>query len=143
MRVKAEVSIVRKFVAAHSLPTIGVGERHEHLYEVHCGYSSRIETRVGCARPLQQIASEIDAVVARIQGKNLNVVLPVPPTAEMVACWLLAHLPSHWEWVAIKAYDGFECKITREDAEPSFKLLRGKRSRVVKRLRAGGPRALR
>lgn len=130
MKVKAEISIIRTFVAAHSLPAIGVSERHEHSYELQCGYSARVDTRVGCARPLQEIAGEVDAVVARLKGRDLNLLLPLPPTAEMLACWVLAHLPSQWEWVAIRAYEGFACKVVREDAERSFELLRGKRKRA-------------
>lgn len=135
MRVKAEVSLARRFVAAHSLPGIGVSEPHEHAYELECGYSSLVETRVGCARPLQAIASEVDAVVARLHGKDLNELLPLPPTAEIVACWVLAQLPAQWEWVAVKAYDGFACKVTRAHAEPALELLRAKPKRAVKRAR--------
>jgi 6-pyruvoyl-tetrahydropterin synthase len=65
---------------------------------------------------MQELTDDIDAVLSRIHGKYLNDVLPVPPTAEMLACWILAQLSSYWEWVSIHAYDGFMCKIERRHA---------------------------
>lgn len=115
MSVKVEVSITRTFVASHSLPNIGVAERHEHSYELDCGYSARVDPRRGCARPLQDLAQEVDAVVTQLQGSDLNALLPLPPTAEMIACWVLTRLPEEWEWASIKAYDGFKCKVLRQD----------------------------
>ena len=55
----------------------------------------------------------MDGVINRLSGRYLNDVLPVPPTAEMMACWILAHLPSYWSFVVIHAYGGFECRVDR------------------------------
>lgn len=122
MNVKVDVSITRTFVSEHSLPSVGVAERHEHSYELQCGYSAHVDPEVGCSRPLQALAHEVDAVVARLQGNCLNTVLPVPPTAEMLACWILAQLPSEWEWASIKAYDGYTCTVKRNGIGPSLAL---------------------
>ena len=60
----------------------------------------------------------------RIEGQYLNDVLPGPPTAEMLACWILGRLPIHWEWVVIRAYDGFMCRVTRKELSPWLSSLR-------------------
>ena len=117
-RIRASVS--RTFVAEHSLPGVGVTERHRHTYRVECGYCHEIEPSLGCTRPLQDVRKEMDAVVNRLAGQYLNEVLPVPPTAEMMACWILANLPAYWEFVTIRAYDGFECRVDRSDLAPEW-----------------------
>lgn len=113
MSPKIEISITRTFEAEHSLPDVGAAERHRHAYTVECGYSEEIRPELGCARPMQQIDAEISGVLSRVEGQYLNDILPGPPTAEVLACWILAQLPLHWEWVSIRAYDGFMCRVTR------------------------------
>jgi 6-pyruvoyl-tetrahydropterin synthase len=115
MSVDMEVSITRKFVASHSLPAVGVAERHEHPYELECGYCATIDEGLGCDRPMQELAAEVDAVVSRLSGAYLNDVLPRSPTAESLACWILDELPRHWEWATIRAYAGFRCTVRRAD----------------------------
>ena len=108
-----EVAVTRTFVAEHSLPEVGVAQRHKHTYSVECGYSAAIDSALGCARPMQALTDEIAAVLSRLDGKYLNEILPVTPTAEWLACWILAQLSPSWEWVSIRAYDGFMCKVDR------------------------------
>lgn len=79
------------------------------------GYAAEIHAALGCTRPMQEMTRDINAVLARLDGKYFNDVLPVPPTAEMVACWILAQLLPYWEWVSIRAYDGFMCKVERRN----------------------------
>lgn len=114
MSIAVEVSITRKFTAAHSLPGIGVAEAHEHSYEVECGYRAHVDDQLGCSRPMQALAVEVDGVVAQLDGRSLNDVLVVP-TAEMLAAWILRQLPDYWEWASIRAYAGFKCTVRRAD----------------------------
>lgn len=115
MNPQVEVSITRSFVAEHSLPRVGVAQRHKHSFTIECGYAAEIDADLGCKRPMQEMTRDIDAVLARLDGKYLNDVLPVPPTAEMLACWILAQLSSYWAWVSVRAYDGFMCKVERRN----------------------------
>lgn len=114
MNPKIEISITRSFEAEHSLPAVGAAQRHSHAYTVECGYSEEIRPELGCARPMQQLDAEISDVLSRVEGRYLNEILPGPPTAEVLACWILAQLPPHWEWVSIRAYVGFMCRVTRD-----------------------------
>ena len=136
MNPKVEVSITRTFQADHSLPDIGTAQRHTHSYSIECGYAQEINSDLGCAQPMQQATNQLLDVLSRIEGKYLNDVLPVPPTAEMLACWILAQLPPDCEWVSIRAYEGFMCKVERKHLLPWMEKLRT--SRV--RLRAGWTR---
>jgi 6-pyruvoyl-tetrahydropterin synthase len=115
MNPRLEARITRTFAADHSLPGVGVTERHRHTYRVECGYRHEIELQTGCTRPLQHVKQEMDAAIDRLAERYLNDVLPVPPTAEMMACWILAQLPDYWHFVVIHAYGGFECRIDRPD----------------------------
>lgn len=113
MMPNVEISITRTFEAEHALPEVGAAHRHSHAYTVECGYAQAIRADLGCARPLQEVEAEVAGVLSRIEGRYLNDILPGPPTAEVLACWILGELPRHWEWVSIRAYDGFMCRVTR------------------------------
>ena len=118
MSPRIEISITRTFEAEHSLPGVGATQRHKHSYSMECGYSAEIDSELGCARPMQDVSREVSDVLSRIEGTYLNDLLPGPPTAEMLACWILAQLSSHWEWVVIRAYAGFMCRVTRKELSP-------------------------
>ena len=124
MIVRVEVSLARRFVATHGLPEIGIAEPHQHTFEVECGYCAQVDAGAGCERPLQDIEAELDAVISQIEDKDLNAVLPVPPTAEMLACWILARLPERWQWAAITAYGGYTCEVARSEAQDFLATLR-------------------
>ena len=115
MKARLELSLARTFTARHALPGIGFPEPHEHTYELRCGYVDTVSSDEGCTRPLQELEREVDAVVEGLQGNDLNAVLPVTPTAEMLVCWILAQLPERWEWASITAYGGYTCKLRRSD----------------------------
>lgn len=119
-----EVTITRTFEAEHSLPSVGVAQRHKHSFSVECGYFREIDPDAGCARPMAELTRDVAAVLSRIEGKYLNDVLPVPPTAEMLACWILAQLSPYWDWVSIRAYDGFMCRVERRHVLPFIEKLR-------------------
>jgi hypothetical protein len=122
--VHVELAIKRTFMAEHSLPSIGVAVPHAHAFELSCGYSVDVEPGTGCNRPLQELEAEVGTVVSRIEGSNLNALLSVPPTAEMLACWILAQLPAVWQWASVTAYGGYTCRVKRADIERLLPLLR-------------------
>ena len=124
MNPNVEVSISRTFEAEHSLPRVGAAERHRHAYAIECGYTKEIDFELGCARPLQNAENELFETVSRVEGKYLNDILPGPPTAEILACWILAQLPAHWEWIVVRAYDGFSCRVERKQLLPWLETLR-------------------
>lgn len=64
---------------------------------------------------------DVDEVVEKIRDKNLNEVLPVTPTAEFLACWFLMQLPAYWDFVVIRCYGGFECRIDRKNITQEWK----------------------
>lgn len=123
MKVRIEVSMKRTFVAAHSLPDIGYAPVHDHTYELECGYTAEVDPNAGCTRPLQAVEAELEDVIARVEGKDLNALLAVPPTAEMLVCWILAHLPNVWQWASITAYGGYTCRVERKDIDLLLPLL--------------------
>ena len=112
---KVDISITRTFAASHSLPDGGMAEPHEHDYEVTCGYVAEIDPAVGRGKSVQEVGAQVDAVIGKLDGQMLNRVLCVPPTAEMLACWILAQLGAQWEWASIRAYDGYSCRVRRAD----------------------------
>ena len=124
MKLPIETSITRTFEAEHSLPSVGVAARHHHAYTVECGYTAHVDPAAGCAMPLQALAAEVDAVIDPLRDSYLNDLLPVPPTAEMLGCWILLRLPAHWQWIVVAAYDGYRCRIERRDVEPWLATLR-------------------
>ena len=117
MSVPIELSMSRTFVATHAMPTIGYSSPHEHTFDLRCGYSAAVDPDAGCERPLQQMEAELEAVISLVERRDLNAVLPVPPTAEMLACWILARLPERWQWAAVTAYGGYTCRVERADIQ--------------------------
>ena len=124
MNPTVEVAITRSFEGEHSLAGVGVAQRHKHTYHVACGYAQEIDPGLGCTRPMQDATKEVADVLARLDGKYLNDVLLGPPTAEMLACWILAQMAPYWDWVSIRAYDGFMCRVERRHLAPWIEKLR-------------------
>ena len=131
MNPRIEVAITRTFEAQHSLPRVGAAQSHKHTYTLECGCFPEIDPDLGCARPMQELTRDLDAVLAMIEGKSLNDVLPVPPTAEMLACWILAQLSPYWDWVSLRAYDGFMCKVERRHVLPLLENMRARPTRTA------------
>lgn len=108
------VSLERKFWATHSLPGVGVAEKHAHEYLMRFGYRHEIQPRQGVTKALRDMGRDVDAVVKRLFGADLNKVLPLPPTAEVLALWALAHLPNYWDFVEVEAYGDFRARVDRQ-----------------------------
>lgn len=128
MTVGVELSLTRTFVATHALPTIGFGQPHEHTFKVECGYSALIDAEAGCERPLQEMEAELHSIISLIDHHDLNAVLPVQPTAEMLACWILSRLPERWQWAAVTAYGGYTCRVARSEMPSFLRTLHGSAS---------------
>lgn len=112
---RVECRVTRLFDAEHSLPQVGNPERHRHSYWLECGYFHEINPIRGVTKSMQEMLVDVDEIVARLRGQYLNDVLPVTPTAEFLACWILAQLSEYWDFVVIRAYNGFECKAERKN----------------------------
>lgn len=110
---RVEASILRVFTARHALPLMKNPAPHDHEYAVMFGYRHEINPLTGATRSIADMSKDVDPLVARVSGAMLNDVLPVMPTAEMLACWFLANLPAYWDFVVVRAYDCFECRIER------------------------------
>lgn len=108
------VSTERKFVAEHSLPGVGAAYLHSHTYTMRFGYRQEIQPRQGVTKALRDMAHDVDIVVGKLANQNLNRVLPLPPTAEVLALWSLAQLPGTWEFVEVDAYEGFRARVDRQ-----------------------------
>lgn len=115
---RVEARVTRRFRATHSLPGLGNAAPHSHDYEVVFGYCQEINPTRGVSKcSLSELLAEVDATVALVDGKDLNAVLPVTPTAEWLACWLLVNVGCDanrrtytWEFVIVRAYGCFETR---------------------------------
>lgn len=118
---RVEVRVSRKFRAWHSLPHMGNPEPHRHNYETVFGFCHEINPTRGEANgSLAKLNAEIDLLMARVENRNLDELLPVTPTAEWLACWLLANVGMDkqrtsyiWDFVVVRAYGCFEARIDR------------------------------
>ncbi len=108
--VEADVTV--KFGATHSLPSIGVGEIHYHLWEVTAGWRHEINPHMGCTKPMQDMQKDLDALLAPLKDKNLSTVFaPYPATAETLACYVMAKLPPYWTYVEVRAYGNYRVRV--------------------------------
>lgn len=122
---KVTASVRRVFRAEHSLPEIGVPERHSHRYIVVAGWKHEInQTLNGCTKPLQDMEPDLDVCIDQLSGSYLNDVLPFHPTAEIMAWWILANIgrtdirdcSGMWQFVEVHCYKGFIARAVRADA---------------------------
>lgn len=122
---KVTASVRRVFRAEHSLPGIGVADRHSHRYIVIAGWKHEINPILnGCTKPLQDMEPDLDVCVNQLRGSYLNDVLPFHPTAEVMAWWILANIgrtelrdgSAMWKFVEVRAYHGFSAIADRADA---------------------------
>jgi 6-pyruvoyl-tetrahydropterin synthase len=112
---RVECRVTRIFDAEHSLPQVGNPEPHRHSYWLECGYHHEINPIRGVTKSMQEMLVDVDEIVVNIKDKYLNDVMPVTPTAEFLACWVLSQLPEYWDFVIIRAYGGFEARADRKN----------------------------
>lgn len=118
-RVECKVTVM--FDAKHTLRQMNSLDEHEHFYWLEAGYWQEINPNTGCTKTMSDMKVDVDQVADKVRGKNLNEVLPVTPTAEFLACWFLMQLPAYWDFVIIRTYHGFECRIDRKNITQAWK----------------------
>jgi len=118
-RVECRVSVF--FDADHNLPQMNRQGVHRHNYWLEAGYWHEINPHTGCTKTMSDMRVDVDEIVEKIKDKNLNEILPVTPTAEFLACWFLMQLPAYWDFVVIRCYGGFECRIDRKNMTQAWK----------------------
>lgn len=103
-------------VIRHSLPHLGNPDPHDHTFHIRIGWTHEINKRFGHSGfPLAKIVAMWRKLVDLIDGQDLDYVMQpgIVPTAECLACWLLARCPGFIAWVEIKAYDQFLVHVDR------------------------------
>lgn len=113
---KVTGSIRFEFDADHAMPRIGKGCecRHTHHYAVTFGWTHEIMPPQGFTHEFMKQRDEFADVVAMVADKYLNDVLPMQPSAEVLAMWLLAQTePAYCDHVIVEAYDGYTVRVDR------------------------------
>jgi 6-pyruvoyl-tetrahydropterin synthase len=60
---------------------------------------------------MQEMRLDLELLIQQLDGAYLNDVFRYPPTAETIACWLMARLPSYWDHVKVECYDGYTVEV--------------------------------
>lgn len=104
------------FEADHAMPRIGkwCEIRHTHAYSVWFGWTHEIQPTAGFTHEYMKQRKEFADLVDRAQGKYLNDILPMQPSAEVLAIWFLCNTePAYCDHVIVQAYDGYEVEVHR------------------------------
>lgn len=101
---KVTGSIRFEFWAEHAMPRIrGCEERHRHEYVVTFGWTHEIQPMFGFTHESMKQRREFEELIDRVAGKYLNDVLPMQPSAEVLALWLLAQTePAYCDHVIVE-----------------------------------------
>jgi 6-pyruvoyltetrahydropterin/6-carboxytetrahydropterin synthase len=87
---KFEITKTYRFEAAHSLPHLPTDHQchvlHGHSYEVLIGVSGPLHGE--WVQDYAEISAVVKPVVASLDHRNLNDILPCATTAEHLAAWL-------------------------------------------------------
>lgn len=113
---KVAASMRFEFDADHSMPRIGkhCEARHTHSYVVVFGWTHEIQPRFGYTHEVTEQRRDFSELIARVAGKYLNDILPMQPSAEVLALWLLAHTePAYCDQVTVSTYDGYTARADR------------------------------
>jgi len=113
---KVTGSIRFEFEADHAMPRIGKGCecRHTHRYVVTFGWTHEIQPYYGYTHEFGKQQAEFADVASRVSGKYLNDVLPMQPSAEVLALWLLAQTePAYCDHVIVQTYEGYTARADR------------------------------
>lgn len=113
---KLTCSVERKIYALHELPgSIGNFKQHGHDYLIRAGWTHEVNPMKGVTKPMQAWRAELDEILDLLDRRDLNMAMePWTPTAENLACWIMARLPSYWQFVEIECYEGFRVRITAD-----------------------------
>ncbi len=114
---KVSASLILRFFASHSMPRIGGSSAipHLHDYEVCFGWTHEIQPRFGYTHEIGEQRTKFTALLDRLREKNLNDILPMQPSAEVIALWLLANTePAYCDHVIVRTYEGYEVRADRE-----------------------------
>lgn len=114
---KVTASVTLRFFATHCLPKIGGTSAipHVHEYEVIFSWTHEIRPTYGYTHEIGEQRMRFMALVDRIRERTLNDVLPLQPSAEVIALWLLAQTePAYCDCVILRADDGYEARVDRE-----------------------------
>lgn len=102
-------------VATHSLPGVGNPEPHSHDFHIRIGFTHEINPRHGHSGfPIDKLEGMFRKLAALIDGKDLNALLPFPPTAENLAVWLLVRCPGFIDYVEIRGYGEYIVSANRD-----------------------------
>lgn len=113
---KVTGSIRFEFDADHAMPRIGQGCecRHTHHYVVMFGWTHEVQPFYGYTHEFMKQQREFGEIIDRVRGKYLNDVLPMQPSAEVLAMWLLAQTePAYCDHVIVQAYDDYTVRFDR------------------------------
>lgn len=104
-----------EFDADHSMPRIhGCEARHTHSYIVQFGWTHEIQPMHGYTHEHVKQRREFDRVIRKVSGQYLNEVLPMQPSAEVLAMWLLAQIePAYCDHVIVQTYDDYSVRVDR------------------------------
>ena len=87
---KYEITKTYRFEAAHSLPHLPADHQchrlHGHSYEVLIGVSGPLDGE--WVQDYADISAVVKPIVASLDHRNLNDILPCATTAENLAAWL-------------------------------------------------------
>jgi 6-pyruvoyl-tetrahydropterin synthase len=111
-------SIRFEFDADHAMPRIGCGceIRHTHHYAVTFGWTHAVQPFYGYTHEVMKQREEFRELVDRVRGQYLNDLLPMQPSAEVLALWLLAQTePAYCHYVAVQTYDDYEARADRSE----------------------------
>lgn len=113
---KVTASMTFRFFATHSMPLIGgpAADPHVHDYEVQFGWTHEIRPSHGYTHEIGEQRPKFLKLVERLRKSDLNAVLPMQPSAEVIALWLLAQTePAYCDHVIVRTYDGYEARVDR------------------------------
>lgn len=111
--------------ATHAMTRLGAinAAVHAHHYEVTFGWTHEIQPKDGFTFEYSEQHRKFRKLLSQLDGKHLNDVLPMQPSAEALALWLLSRTdPAYCDHVAVRCYDGYEVRADRKDQRSEWML---------------------
>lgn len=119
---KVSCEYKRAITYMHALPVLGYPHPHKHTVTARLGWRHEINLQTGCTWSIAETEQIADKFLALVDGKDLNALLPFPPTVEMLAVWLMVRMPAFYDYIAIDSHDGrYSVQIGRNDIRPEMK----------------------